>query len=379
MIYLDNAATTYPKPISVRNEVADCILKYGGNPGRSAHKLSLLAAETVWDARAEIADYLGIPDPSSIIFTPNATFALNLAIRCRVKRGDHILIGDREHNAVLRPVFRLKGEGIAEFSIYSGKGDVIENIREKERKETSILICNPVSNVTGDTLPVRRIASYAKARGFFLILDGAQWIGHGVPDHDVVALADAIAVPGHKALYGIMGGGFLYLKTAQDCAPFVVGGSGSDSASPSMPTDLPERFEAGTLPLPAIASLLAGVRFVREYGCERIAKKEALLNDYARNRLSKIPGIVLYGDPDNGSSVLSFREDGIKPEETALRLDRAGIAVRAGLHCAPLEHKRIGTFPDGTVRISYGVFNTKDEIDYLASILENNRGIIRGR
>ena len=369
MIYLDNAATTYPKPREVSEAVSDCIRRIGGNPGRGAHTLSLRAAEAVYDARCDVADFLGISDPSTIIFTPNATFALNLAIACRVRRGDHILLSDREHNAALRPVFHLKEAGIADYSVYSCSGDVIANIRKQERKQTAILICNPVSNVTGECLPIRQIAAYAKARGFYLILDGAQWIGHGTPEPSVVGLADAIAVPGHKGLYGIQGSGFLYLKSADGNAPFLLGGSGSDSANPNMPETLPERYEAGTLSTPAIVSLSAGIRFIRRIGIDKIAERESRLTNSARDRLSRVRGVTIYGDEANTSAVLSFLENGVPPEETARRLDRCGIAVRAGLHCAPLVHRALGTFPSGTVRISFGFFNTEDDVDALVSAL----------
>ena len=369
MIYLDNAATTFPKPGSVKRAVADCIDSIGGNPGRGAHALSLLAAETVYDARCEIADFLGVPDPSSIIFTPNATYGLNLALYTRVRRGDHILISDQDHNAVLRPVERLKKDGIAEYSVFSGQGDVLANLRSAVKKETAILICNPVSNVTGERLPVPKIAAYAKSRGIFLILDGSQWIGHGTPDREIIRLADAIAVPGHKALYGIQGSGFLYLKNAEGCKPFLSGGSGSESANPDMPPYLPDRYEAGTLSTPAIASLAAGIRFLRERDPDLVAERERRLVGYARERLSRIPGITLYGTENAASSVLSFREANRTPEETARRLDEAGIAVRAGLHCAPLVHRRLGTFPEGTVRVSFGAFNTTNDVDGLVSSL----------
>ena len=369
MIYLDNAATTYPKPPEVLDAVTDCIRRIGGNPGRAAHTHSILAAEAVYDARCEVADFFGIPDPSSIIFTPNATFALNLAVKCRVKRGDHVLISDLEHNAVFRPVARLKKEGVADYSVFSSRGDVLSNIRKNEKKETAILICNPVSNVTGDRLPIRRIAAYAKARGFYLIVDGSQWIGHGTPDKTVISLADAIAVPGHKGLYGIQGSGFLYLKSANGLSPFLDGGSGNQSAEPDMPKELPERYEAGTIATPAIVSLGAGIRFIRRFGPDRIAEHEAKLGFYARNRLSEIPGVKIFGNEGNGSSVLSFRITDESPEQTASRLDRSGICVRAGLHCAPLIHRSIGTFPEGTVRISFGVYNSERDIDALISAI----------
>ena len=371
MIYLDNAATTFPKPREVLNAVNDCITRIGGNPGRSSHALSILAAEAVFDVRCETADFLGVSDPSTIVFAQNATYALNLAIKCRVKRGDHILISDFEHNAVYRPVARLKNEGIADFSVFSTHGDILANIRTQERKETAILICNPVSNVTGNRLPIRQIAVYAKARGFYLIIDGSQWIGHGTPDSTVVSLADAIAVPGHKGLYGIQGSGFLYLKNATGLPPFLDGGSGSDSAAPEMPRDLPERYEAGTLSTPAIVSLGAGIRFIRRIGADKIAQREERLSRYAREKLSEVRGVTVYGDERFASSVLSFRLQNESPDVTASRLDGFGICVRAGLHCAPLVHRSIGTFPDGTVRISFGAFNTEKDVDYLVSKLQN--------
>ena len=372
MIYLDNAATTYPKPPGVLKAVVDCIERIGGNPGRGAHALSLLASEEVYNARCAAAEFLGVNDPSNIVFIPNATFGLNLAIRCRVKRGDHILLSDREHNAVLRPVVRLSDEGIADSSVVSAS-DPIADIKKKENRRTAVLVCNPVSNVTGDKLPLPEVAKYAKERGYFLILDGSQWIGHGTPDRNVVELADAIVVPGHKGLYGIQGSGFLYLKSAGGCAPFLCGGSGSMSANPRMPDYLPDRYEAGTLSTPAIVSLAAGIRFVCEYGPDRLARREDRLRRYAWDRLSEIKGITLYGRKDNGSSVLSFREKDVLPEETARRLDRAGIAVRAGLHCAPLIHRTLGTFPFGTVRIGFGAFNTKNDVDQLFSELSKSR------
>ena len=366
MIYLDNAATTYPKPSCVLDAVRDCIQNVGGNPGRGAHDLSLRAAEEVYNTRCAVSDFLGVNDPSCIIFTPNATFALNLAIRSRVKRGDHLLLSDQEHNAVFRTVVRMKDEGIADYSVFSGV-DALNDIRRIETRRTAVLICNPVSNVTGDRLPIRNLAAYAKARGFYLIIDGSQWIGHGTPDREVVSLADAIAVPGHKGLYGIQGSGFLYLKRAECNAPFICGGSGSESANPKMPEYLPDRYEAGTLSTPAILSLRAGLAYLREFGADRLAEHEARLRRYACEKLSVIPGIILYGNGNNDSAVLSFRMPNVSPEETARRLNEAGIAVRAGLHCAPLIHKRIGTFPEGTVRISFGAFNTTEDVDALCS------------
>ena len=370
MIYLDNAATTFPKPKSVKKAVLDAISTCG-NPGRSAHTLSLRASELVYNARCEIADFLGVKDPEKIIFTPNATFGLNLAIKCRAKQGDHFLLSEQEHNAVIRPLEKLKRDGIIDYAVFSLDGDVMENVRAKQTDKTAVLICNPVSNVTGRRLPIDRIVNYAKKMGWYVILDGSQWIGHGEPEFDVIDKVDALAVPGHKGLYGIMGSGFLYLSDSDGLSSFLDGGSGTNSAEPFMPKELPERYEAGTLSVPAIASLAEGIRFIKSYGLKAITEKEKELSTFFIEGLKNLPGVNLIGEEKPEGSVVSFTVNGMAPTDVERKLDGMGFCVRSGLHCAPLIHRRLGTFPSGTVRVSTGLFNRKSDLDRLLKVLNN--------
>ena len=371
MIYLDNAATTYPKPKRVKKAVLDAITYCGGNPGRGAHSLSLRSSELVFDARCEIADYLGIRKPESIVFTPNATFGLNLIIKCRAQRGDHFLLSEQEHNAVLRPVERLKQDGIIDYSVFANDGDVLESIRTKEKENTSVIICNPVSNVTGERIPVEQIVSYAKSKGWFVILDGSQWIGHGEINSSLMNQIDALAVPGHKGLFGIMGSGFLYLNHPNDLPPFLDGGSGTNSAEPFMPDSLPERYEAGTLSVPAIASLAEGIRFIREYGAKAIYEKEKELSTFVSDGLRNIKGAKVYGSTKPDGAVVSFTIEGMTTGEVERKLDDTGICVRSGLHCAPLIHRHLGTYPNGTVRISTSIFNRKADLEGLIKAINS--------
>lgn len=366
MIYFDNAATSYPKPPTVKRAITRVLTRAGGNPGRSSHKLSLAAAEAVDNTRCELADLIGAPDPSHIVFTLNATYALNLALRTRVKRGSHILISDREHNAVYRPVCRLLRDGIAEFDVFSTRGNVRAHIEALLRPETDILICNHVSNVDGNVAPIAEIGRICRERGIYFILDASQSIGH-MPFSIRDGEPDAICAPGHKGLFGIQGCGFAWLRQGEGLSTFVEGGSGSHSSDPQMPSSLPERMEAGTLPTPAIAALGAGVRFVRERTPEWIAETEGRLLRRLQDRLAAIRGVSLY--TAESGSVCSFTCDGMTPDRLTQLLDRRDICVRGGLHCAPLAHAALGTQRTGTVRVSLGCMNTEKEIDAFAGVL----------
>ena len=358
MIYFDNAATTYPKPEAVLSSVRYAIEKCGGNPGRGAHALSLAAAELVYDARCAVAELLGISEPEHIIFTPNATFSLNLAIMTRVREGSHLLVSDQEHNASLRPILRLAGEGRISYSIFSAREPLREQILRYLRPESDILVCNLVSNVTGQAVDVYELIRLAKEFGLYLIVDASQWLGHSAIPFPLDGV-DAFCAPGHKGLYGIQGCGLLYLKSPDGLPPFISGGSGSNSKKPDMPSDLPERYEAGTLPTPAIASLLAGIRFIQEIGLSEIEENETTLVKECAERLCALPDICVWA----GGSVISFSHRIFHPDHIAEALSDRDICVRAGYHCAPLAHASAGTDPRGTVRISFGVFNTRRELD----------------
>lgn len=369
MIYFDNAATSYPKPNSIVEELRHCIEEYCGNPGRGSHRLALRAAEKIYELRCEAAELLGVSTPENIILVPNATFALNLAIKTRVRTGSHILMSDQEHNAVRRPVMRLAADGIASYSIYSSYGDIEKNIAVSVRPESDILICNPVSNVTGHTISLTGVMRAAKKHGLYLIVDASQWIGHFEIPCDLASI-NAFCAPGHKGLYGLQGSGFLYLRSAKDLASFIEGGSGSESKNPSMPSSLPERYEAGTVSTPCAVSLLEGIRFIKQIGISEIDSHESALTMQAFDALSGISGIRIWGREDHGGSLLSFSHERLSPDDICDALDRYGICTRAGFHCAPLAHQSAGTDPRGTVRVSFGIFNTKKEVDVLYNTLK---------
>ncbi len=370
MIYLDNAATTWKKPPAVYRTLARAVRQYG-NPGRSSHALSLAASEMIDDVRCLLAEFIGAEDPSHIVFTMNATMALNLAIKTRIRRGAHILISDKEHNAVYRPVCRLARERIADFDVFSTRGDPGTNILSLLRENTEILICNHVSNVDGSLAPIREIGELCRSRGIYFILDLSQSLGH-IPFSLKNVYADAVCAPGHKGLFGVSGAGFVWLRDGHALREFQEGGSGSASLSPSMPADLPERMEAGTLPVPAIAALGAGVRFLKKQTVEAVAAHEELLAARLYDRLHGIRGLHIYRGGRGGP--VSLCPTGVTPDRLTAQLDAEGICVRGGLHCAPLAHAALGTQSTGTVRVSFSFFNTKEEIDSfslrLASLLQ---------
>ncbi len=367
MIYFDHAATSYPKPREVVRAVRNALSKYGGNPGRGGHRLALATAEMVYDCRVAVSDLLGIREPEHIVFTSGATMALNLAIYTRVKRGMHVLISDREHNAVLRPILRLQREGVVEYDIFPTSGDTLAEIRARIKENTAILIACHVSNVTGFTLPIEEIGALCKERGIYFIIDAAQSAGHLPLDFERIGCS-ALCAPAHKGLFGIPGLGFCALKGEGGLAPFLSGGSGVNSLSPDMPEALPERMEAGTLPTIAAAALLAGVTHVHRYGISEIADRENRLKARIAEGLLSIRGIRLY-EPACRGGLIAFDHESIPPDLLARRLDDAGICVRAGYHCAPLAHKTIGTPVGGCVRVSLAHTNTQGECDRFLSAI----------
>ncbi len=368
MIYFDNAATTYPKPPAIQEAVARAMRDAGGNPGRSSHALSLAAAEMVEGVREALGELLEAPDPGHIVFTMNATHALNLAIYTRVRRGSHILLSDREHNAVYRPVCRLAREGIADFDIFSTKGDVCQNILALLRPETDMLICTHISNVDGAEAPIAQIGELCRARGIYFIVDASQSVGHR-PFSVKRCQADAVCAPAHKGLFGLPGLGFAWLREEGGLRTFIEGGSGSHSRSPQMPPFLPERLEAGTLPTPAIAALGAGIAFIRRKGPRAICEAETRLLHRMVGHLQRIPAVQVFAPPQGG--VLSFSCHAPLPDVVARQLDAHHICVRHGLHCAPLAHMALGTEEHGTVRLSFSCLNTVQEVDQAARVLRH--------
>lgn len=359
-IYFDHAATSYPKPRDVLAAVTRALEEEGGNAGRSGHSLALRAALRVYSAREAVAEFFGLPDPAGVVFTKNATEALNLAVHVFCARGGHILCDDMAHNALARPLYRLADEGRIRLSFYP-HGAKTEDISKQIEKDTVALCATHASNVCGARLDAKALGSLCRARGIAFVLDASQSAGH-LPIDCADIGADAVCIPAHKGLFGIMGAGAaLFLHPREDYPPFLTGGGSAYSLSRKMPAALPEHFEAGTLPLPAVAALEAGIAWVKEIGLEAIEAHIAKIEARLSAGLAQIRGITLHGE--TGGGILSFTHGSLSPEGIAARLDDAGIAVRAGLHCAPLAHAALGTAPRGTVRVSLGYTNTLDECD----------------
>ena len=367
MIYFDNAATSFPKPKCVIREAFKCIKKYCANPGRSSHKLSIMTSERVYEAREKTARFLGVNNPENVVFTQNATHALNLAIKTSIEPNTHVLISDIEHNSVLRPINRLKETKNVEYSIFSTVGDIEEGIKSKLRDNTRYIVSTLASNVIGRIISIEELYSVAKKYGLSLIVDASQLIGHKKIDIGR-SPCNILCAPGHKALFGIQGVGFAVFNDNQFREAFIDGGTGSDSVNPEMPILLPERYEAGTLPSPAIVSLASGIEFIEGIGIDEIEKKIELLTERCEYVINEISQTVCY---ESGNGIVSFNVAGIPAETVASELSKCGIYTRCGLHCAPLAHKTIGTIGIGTVRISMSYFNQPYEIDELYKALRS--------
>ena len=348
MYYLDHAATSYPKPPNVWRAA----MQATGNPGRGGHALSRAGADILYNVRQKAADFFGA-DPTRVVFTQNATHALNLALSGA--RGD-VITSDLEHNAVRRPL--ENNPRVRRIMVCVDGERTLPNFASALRG-ASLCCVTAQSNVTGQRLPIREIALLCKERGVPLIVDASQ--GAGVMDlsvdRDHIAM---LCTAGHKGLYGLMGSGLLILGEGVCPSPLLYGGSGGNSVDVDMPPLPPERLEAGTLNLPAIASLGAGLDFIERRGRQAIDRYEKRLASCLRDVLD-MPRIRLYGECESGTFL--FNIDGIPSEEVAMRLDEAGIAVRAGLHCAPDAHKKLGTFPDGGVRVSVGALQGNNIIE----------------
>lgn len=375
MIYLDNAATTFPKPSAVTEEMRICMQEYCGNPGRGAHKLSLKAAEKVFECRETAAEMFGAAGADRVFFTPNATFGINAVIKGLLKQGDHVLISDMEHNAVWRPIHKLAEQGLIEYGIFKtfsaeprpSPRRICAELERALKPNTRLVICLHASNICSRILPIRAIGELCRRRGVLFAVDGAQSAGHehiSVEDMGITALC----LPGHKGLYGPQGSGMVVLSRDAVLQTLTEGGNGVDSLSPHMPDSSPERYEAGTLSVPSIVGLLEGMKAVRKAGISAIARKEAELCERISYMLGSTRGVKLYGNGNRGNIVL-FNIDGMPSERTAEELDRRGICVRAGYHCAGLAHSTLGTPDGGAVRVSVGMFNQLSEAEALYSAI----------
>lgn len=370
MIYFDSAATTFQKPPAVEAAVLDA-LHTMSSPGRGGYQAAVRAADTAFDCRSELAELYGLQNPEQVIFTTNATHALNIAIKTLIPPGGRAVISGYEHNAVTRPLAALGAEvSIAAAPLF--EPEVLSKaFAELIDEGVDAVICSHISNVFGFILPVEAVAAICRTRSVPLIIDDSQ--AAGVLPLDMAALQAAfVAMPGHKGLYGPQGTGVLLCGNGRIPRPLLEGGTGSRSIQQEMPDFLPDRLEAGTHNMPGIAGLLAGVRYVRERGLGEICRRERRLAQMAAAELRAMPGITVYARPDlhAQAGVVSFTAQGKDAESLAESLAEQRIAVRAGLHCAPWAHRSAGTLESGTVRVSFSDFNTREEVCCFLSSLE---------
>ncbi|MCI7805314.1 MAG: aminotransferase class V-fold PLP-dependent enzyme [Oscillospiraceae bacterium] len=360
-VNFDNAATTFPKPESVRRALSEAVSRYGGNAGRGGHRLTLATSEKVFDTRQTAADFFGAV-PENVVFTLNCTHALNFAIQGIMKSGGHIIISSIEHNSVARPVYALSENGNVFYSIapvYDDDEQFLGGLKRLIRHDTKAIVCTIAGNVTGRILPFREIAQICRSRNICFIADGAQ--ACGILD---VKLSDGINIlctSGHKGLYGPAGTGLLISDGEYGISPVIQGGTGSSSMNLIQPDFLPDSLESGTVNTTGIIALKSGIDFVRKMGTDKIYAHE---NRLCRKFISLL-------DPDRVTvyrteglkyaPVVSFNINGMPPEEAAGLLSDRGYCLRAGLHCSPLAHKTLGT-DEGTVRFAPSVFNNENQV-----------------
>ncbi|MBQ2274148.1 MAG: aminotransferase class V-fold PLP-dependent enzyme [Clostridia bacterium] len=373
MIYLDNAATTGKKPPQVINAVNLALKNYSANPGRSGHKLAEESALLVYKARKKVGDFFGC-NTENVVFTSNCTLALNMAIKGNIRQGDHIIISSYEHNAVLRPVYKLALDGVAEFSVANvtvGDGDATYRAFERLIKpNTKMIVCTHASNVTGEIMPILRLSELCKEKGIIFVVDAAQTAG--ILPIDMKGI-DYLCVAAHKGLYAPMGTGILLCgKESQDT--LIEGGTGTFSNMFEQPKDMPERLESGTVSVPLIAGVKAGVDFIEEKGLKKIHSHEITLLQTLYDKLASLKNVILYTKrpkTEEFAPVLSFNLEGKNSMEVAEILSQNGIAVRAGLHCSPLAHKTLATDKIGTVRVCPSVYNTKNDCFSLINVVKS--------
>ncbi|MBN2332393.1 MAG: aminotransferase class V-fold PLP-dependent enzyme [Deltaproteobacteria bacterium] len=383
MIYLDNGATSFPKPPAVMEAMTRYATAVGASPGRSGHRLAADAGRLVFQARELAASLLKAPDSSRIIFTKNATEALNLAILGLARSGSRILTTTIEHNSVIRPLRYLEQQGqiILDLIPVNPEGEVsFEVLQQLLNKHTyQLAIINHGSNVTGSISPLQEIIPLFRKQEITVIVDGAQTAGAIPIDMDDLDI-DIFCFTGHKSLLGPQGTGGLYLKSGINPLPLIRGGTGSRSEAEYQPEFLPDYYESGTPNTIGLAGLAAGLDFVNKSTVAAIHRHEYALTRHLCEELKNIPGLTLHGPPvgKDRLPVISFTIDHLAPSEIGFHLDRQyDMMVRVGLHCAPLAHKTIGTFPRGTVRLTPGYFNTMEEMEKTARAIRQIAGSSR--
>jgi cysteine desulfurase/selenocysteine lyase len=375
-VYFDNAATSTPKPQCVLDAMQDYLKTVGASPGRGGYARSLEAGRVVFDARQKIKNLFNAPSEENVVFTHNITYALNFVLSGLLKPHDHVITTGMEHNSVIRPLRFLQKTGEVELTVIpcDAQGNLNpDNIEKAIKPNTKLIVMTHASNVTGGIMPVEAVSDIKEGAGVFLMLDTAQTAGVLDIDFEKLKL-DFLAFTGHKSLLGPPGTGGLVLTTesAQWVDPVIHGGTGSRSDMEFQPDMLPDKFEAGTLNTVGIAGLSAALDFLEERGISCIRKHESELTAAFIQGVNQIPRVKVYGpeEPEKRVATVSITIEGVDMGELAYSLDADyGIMIRSGLHCAPLAHKTIGTFPEGTLRFSFGLFNTMEEVSYCLEIL----------
>lgn len=375
IIYLDHAATSFPKPPEVSQALLYALEQASANPGRGSHRMAVQASRELFQCRKTLSKLLDVHNPVDIAFTANTTVALNMAIQGYLEAGDHVISTMTEHNSVRRPLEALKRSiGIeVTYIAVDAQGEInLAEVNQAFTPRTRLLVCNHSSNLLGSILPIAELSSIAHDHGAKILVDIAQSAGH-IPVHLSQWKIDMAAFPGHKGLLGPQGTGGLYIAPDMDLNPWIYGGTGSQSEEINQPTVRPDRYEAGTPNTPGIAGLQAGARYVLERSVTKIAEEEQILTQMMIEKLLNIQGVHVLG-PELGkerTGIVSFIMEHKDSAEIAFRLDREfGIAVRAGMHCTPLAHIAAGTLATGAVRASVGYRSTADDIDRLIEAIQ---------
>lgn len=367
---MDNAATSWPKPPGVIQAMADFSERVGANPGRAGHRLAIEAGRIVYNTREALAELFNAPDPLRIVFTANITEAINICLHGLLRPGDHVITSSMEHNSVIRPLRYLEKAGV-EVSVAkcTPEGELNpEEVEKLVKADTKMVVINHASNVVGTLLPVREIGRICRRYGLLFLVDSAQTAGVYPLDMEKDFI-DLLCFTGHKSLYGPMGTGGVAIGNrvaAGAFHPLKQGGTGSLSEKEEQPDFLPDALEPGTLNVIGLSGLAAGLSWLREQGVAKIRGQEQELTSQLLAGLEELRGVTVYGTKDAArqTGVVSFTIRDLSPSEAGLRLDEEyGLLCRVGLHCAPLAHRTIGTFPRGTIRFGLGAFNTGEEIE----------------
>lgn len=374
MIYFDNAATTGKKPQGVVRAVNDALINYCANPGRSGHSASVKAAEVIFGVREKLSDFFGAGGAERVCFTLNCTHSINCVVKGLLRKGDRVLTSSLEHNAVMRPIYKMGvGCDVAQVSLYDDK-ETLAQFESKIRPNTKLVICTGGSNVLGKLLPIKEIGELCRKKGVFFAVDAAQTAGV-IPINMEEMNIDFLCIAPHKGLYAPMGIGALICRKDIDNT-LIEGGTGTNSIELTQPDSYPEKIESGTVNLPAILGVGAGVDYVKSKGIEKIYNHEMELIQSLYKGLKNNPNVILYTPEPKKydyAPVLSFNFKGLTSGETAAILSKNGIAVRGGLHCAPTAHRAVGTLDIGTVRVSVATFNTQNEVKNLIALLGSEK------